>query len=271
VDVADVGNVDDASDGSDASPPNPLSLAPGNLVLWLRGDQKVECDASTTPARVVVWGDLSGTGNHARAPIGKRGPVCDAATINGQKVVSFPVTAGAQGEEHLEIDLKRLANRGFTLAVVERRTGERFSAWMIGSKLPRPDSLGCTGNMNVAQGLLLGYDRSLRLVASTWGENCDLRADVDEVTQARVVVATMVPGTGFTVFADGVEVGSKNAEPLASIDTGFIGRGFEWGMNRGDSRYQGEIAEVVIYDVPLATKARTELEAYLRNSWTAKN
>lgn len=247
----------------------PNLVAPGQLRLWLRGDLGVDCDTSSMPARVRSWADLSGRNNHARPTVGLPGPVCgaDAGQIAGRAVVGFPLGLEQIAGEHLEIDLGAIAHGPFTLVMVEKRVG-RFSAFLIGSRMPNADATNCGINVNASQALLFGYDRASSAMVSTWGPNCDLRVAVGQPgTRATVTIATFAPGTGFVLYRDGVRIGAAAGEMLHAVGTGYIGRGWQWAMDRVDSRYQGSVAELAIYSAVLADGDRQALEAYLKATW----
>ena len=49
---------------------------------------------------------------------------------------------------------------------------------MLGSKLGFPDDVLCGANSNVGQAFVLGYGLDRVMIASTWGADCDINADV---------------------------------------------------------------------------------------------
>ncbi len=246
----------------------PPGIAPG-LKLWLRGDVGVTCDGAG--GRLTRWADLSGGGRHARVPDGSQGPLCgaQAGQLAGRPVVTFPALAGDEDKDYLEVDLGFLVGTSFTIAVVEKRKGSRSSSWMIGSRLAYPDSVRCSvPNLNVGGGLLLGYAMPTLIKASTWGMNCDLGVDgLPMPSEPRATVLTHRIGEGLALFVDGRKVAAGPAAPLSSIGTGLIGRGFARTPKATDSRYEGDLAEVIAYDRPLGDEERRALETYLQQAW----
>ena len=242
-------------------PPAQLATA----VLWMRGDRGVDCDTTITPARVVKWEDLSNSGNHAVATANKKGPRCGSATIKGRSVVTFSAL-DPPDEGHLEIDLGALVGKGYTIAMVEQRTMSKFNAYVVGSRLPFPDALSC-GGVNLETALAFGYEQPRWLQISHWGPDCDLAGQVPlSLERPSVSIATFSPEAGFELFSNGKAIGKQRGAALTSIGRGLIGRGFE-GLPSADSRYVGNLAELIILSEPLAEPARLELESYLRQSW----
>jgi hypothetical protein len=241
--------------------------AAAHLQLWLRGDQAVDCVPQGTENRVSAWQDLSGKGHHARTPANVRGPLCGpgATMINGRRTVTFPRTAGATAEEYLEVDLTSLINTSFTIAVVERRAGADRTSYVLGSKLPVPDSVGCTSNPNAGAGILLGYERSTMLIGGTWGPDCGARVPVDAFgPKPNTTVLIFSPGVGATLYADGV-ASPTAATPKLDTLTALIGRGFDAQMP--ENRYHGDLAELIAFDTALSDVERVALENYLHGFW----
>jgi hypothetical protein len=261
----------------------PRDLAPEHLQLWFRGDVGLGCVPAGSKERVTTWQDSSGRERHARAPAGGVGPLCGASagTMNGRPVVSFARTSGAENSEHLEIDLLGLLDHSFTIAVVERRMPAMFNAYMIGSELEDPQSVGCDGvNPNATRGLAIGYFDPLTTIATVWGPDCDFIVDVPAVgSKPNVTVLTYSSSVGLSLFVDGKaptppsvrSEGLKSGEdPLTRQKTsikGFIGRGYQVIDPGAEARYKGDIAEIVAFDIELSNEQRTALEAYLHQRW----
>jgi hypothetical protein len=278
IDVA-VGDSSDASpdqtaDGGGCSAPGcPSMLAPGHLQLWLRGDQGVECAPVDNANRVTAWRDLSPKGHDALPATGKHGPLCGASAgaINGRPVIKFPRTPGLDAEEHLEVDFTSLLDHSFTIAFVDRRPSatDPFNSWVIGSKLPYPDGVSCDDvGPNSNQGLAFGYLFSSSLYVTAWGKDCDAIGAVslgDDL--AHMTVVTFSPSAGLKVFRDGAADGSAPSEGLKSTMGGYLGRGFQQTPDGADSRFLGDVAEVVVIDDELDTERRQALESYLQIAW----
>lgn len=282
VDVRPDGNVPESVEvlgGADASPDPDASVLPDgdgiiftpgpSLQLWLRGDRNVDCLPQGNVNRVSAWRDLSDRGRDARPAVGKLGPLCgpSANQINNNRVVTFPRTTGMEDEEHLEVDLGGLVGTAFTVAIVEQRTGREPLRYMIGSKLPFPESINCGINPNLGKGIVFGYQKTVRLVATTWGDNCDLSyvlpSSTDKPSASFFIFS---PTTGLSLFVDGM---LQANQPGVGIDqiSGLIGRGYERRMEAPDSRYHGDIAEIMVFDTAITDEVREHLESYFRANW----
>jgi hypothetical protein len=289
---ADVAPIDVAADdaGGPCSGPAascPSGIAAGHLQLWLRGDQGVTCATTELPARVTSWKDLSGHDNHAVPPAGGKGPLCGTAAdaINGRGVVVFPRTPDILDQEHLEVDFRSLAESALTIAVVEKRTmtpRSVYGAWMIGAPLPTVDADRCGLNLNEGMAVRLGYPRPGNIAATFWGEGCDLLQPAPAL-QTNVSILTFTPGTGMALFINGQKayMGKDLAEKglgkvVADPGTpgfrgkGYIGRDIQWALGHADSRYQGSLAEVVIFNTALVEAERKILEAYFHATWDTR-
>jgi hypothetical protein len=197
----------------------------------------------------------------------------------------FPRTPDILDQEHLEVDFRSLAESALTIAVVEKRTmtpRSVYGAWMIGAPLPTLDADRCGPNLNEGMALLLGYPRPGNIAATFWGEGCDLLQPTP-VLQTNVSILTFTPGVGMALFINGQKayLGKELAEKgLGKVvndpatpgfrGRGYIGRGMQWTLGRSDSRYQGALAEVVVFNVTLAEAERKSLEAYFHATWDTR-
>jgi hypothetical protein len=221
---------------------------------------------------VQKWRDLSGHTRDAVPPAGQPGPLCgaSAATIEGHPVVTFPRDATYPSGEYLEVDLAAIVDRPFSIAIVELRRGDGVQgAWLLGSRLPYPASLDCGPvNLNASEGLAIGYPGPFVFVATVWGPNCDILLGLPPpAARPNGSLVVFAPGTGITLFSQELTVGPVASEGLKRSQLGFIGRGFDSAVGVDDSRFAGDIAEIVIFDVALTTDQRKALQGYFRASW----
>jgi hypothetical protein len=282
----DSGGDGDGADGADPVLDLKL-LAAGHLQLWLQGPRGVDCTVRDGVGRVDAWRDQSGNGRDAKPVTGTRGPLCGASAgaINELPVVGFPATADQHQDEVLEVDLKWMAKKPFTIAIVEKRSiANRNGSWMLGSRLPYANDSCDEGleNPNNGHAFRFGYHGPRALMASTWGESCDLRVAVPPPVppfavppvppmpmKPRLSVLTYAPEVGFTLFVDGAAGTSKVVPELVDIGIGLIGLGYEQreGADYAELRYQGDIAEIAGFDVSLTDAQRGSLQAYLKKTW----
>jgi hypothetical protein len=272
VDDSSQGPLDQASDGGACTAPGcPSMLAPDHLQLWLRGDEGVECVEVDGTNRVMAWRDRSPKGNDALVAAGKHGPLCGAGMIGDRPVVTFPRTPGLEAEEHFEVNLSSLLDHSFTIAFVDRRPAARApsEAWVFGSKLPYPEGIQCDGvSPDNAQGLAIGYGGPPALFATVWGPDCEAQANVGRGDDsAHLTVVTFSPTSGLTLFRDGASVSTAASEGLKATMGGYLGRGYQSTPGTLESRFLGDLAEVVVLDEALETPARQALEVYLQARW----
>jgi hypothetical protein len=271
----------DTGGGADGTPPDrspvdcsdpgcPSVIAPGNVQLWFRGDVGVECEAMDDAHRVRRWQDSSAHGRHAEAPPAVRGPLCgpSAGSIDGRAVIDFPRTTGAESEEHLEIDLQGIHGKSFTVAIVERRVQVAFNAWYLGSRLGEPVAR-CDGvNPNRSLGLAIGYANAATVYATVWGPNCDAKLNVPGVGEKpNITMVSYSPRGGLRLAVDGKTSMPVLSDGIVRTTRGLIGRGFDRPPGGADSRYRGQVAEIVVFDLDLTPEQQSALAGYLQRRW----
>lgn len=74
-------------------------------------------------------------------------------------------------------------------------------------------------------------------------------------------------GASPTVWQNGVKInaGGASGGPGSGFVGGSIGRAL--GYTTGDNRFQGDIAEVVVFDVALTDSEVPTMEAYFKQHW----
>jgi hypothetical protein len=203
--------------------------------------------------------------------------------INGRRTITFPRTAGQQDGEHLELSLSSIQGRPFTVAIVEKRKdGMDFGSWMLGGTVDDPshDCLPHQDSMNRGRILQIGYAAPWEKRASTWGHGCGIMLDETLAgppnpfapTLTTLWIVTRTADSNLSLYLNGGKAGATAGEGLlpagATPLIGFIGRGFQ--PLPVDSRFRGELGEVVIYDVALDDGQRRVLESHLGLRWDFK-
>jgi len=237
---------------NDPDPPAPGQLPTAGLILLLDAEQAMADFGAG--AEVTSWQDLSAAGSDADAFPGEA-PVVVANAINGRPALSFD---GVDDYFSLASGLEDFTS-GLTLYVVARPTtlqsgfkllalGNGAGNDMIvlgragesaGLQYFTSDEYGTVGWFNTGSGLSAG-DVGLYSVQQGAG------AAGDSVT-AVISHDLEVVGSG-TVFV-----------PTVAARTGsLIGRSFWY-----EGMFQGQLAEIVVYDRTLTDAERAEVEAYL--------
>ena len=237
---------------SNPAPPSPGELPTAGLVLLL--DAEVAIADFGAGAEVTSWQDRSGAGSHAEA-FPDEAPVVVANAINGRPAMSFD---GVDDYFRLPSGPEDFRS-GLTLYVVARptalQTGFKLLALgngagndMIvlgragasaGLQYFTSDESGTVGWFNTGSGLTAG-DVALYSVQQGGGASGDpvtavIERDLDVVGSGTVVVPTVTARTG-----------------------SLIGRSFWY-----EGMFEGQLAEVVLYDRTLTDAERAEVETYL--------
>jgi hypothetical protein len=263
----------DAPPGDDGSPPDsspgpacgdgcPLTVQPADLVLWLSADYGVTCDS----ARISDWRDRANTARSFKPVTGKLGPACGTATLATKPVATFDRAGTTDTDAVLPIDLTPMVNNSYTIFVVERRRvaaeGYLLGTSAIGACDATPYlsyKFGYTSSTEFFAGVL-GYDDQLM--------DCDdVKTPVSATPQAVVDVEWFSKTAGHVLYM-GSDLKGMNTDPapLVSLpDNGYLGRAFQRAL--GESRFQGDIAEVVIYKAALSDLDRGAVTGYLTARW----
>jgi len=216
-----------------AAPRLPDSLS--QLRLWLRADAGVTLDEQ---GRVSGWKDRSGKGHDAQQLLASARPELVSEGVNGQPALRF------DGQKRfLALNGQPLTSQAFTiLAVVTDRAGagshrEIFSNWRRENNIGSAVFLGTTGASAV---------RFTDFFAPA--------GVLSQPDQPLVLSALTGPGTA-AVFQNRDVLSERPAPlPVRKLDTPYV---IGQQGNIDGEYWQGEIAEVLVYD---RTLSRAELE-----------
>ncbi len=295
------GSSTDSSTPIDASPPVvedqcvghtdcPKDISAANLRLWLRANIGVTCTAD----HVTTWADQSAAkdnatpGTHANGTVAQ-GPQCAKAKIAGHDVLSFTAPDEPDGgdagmytqyvDETLNVDLSFVNASSYTLFVVHRRASD-VAAGLVGQDLTVVPS----GGYHFSACLLPNPPHDaffLSLEGSSdgarvleWTHRCSYglgsrdtyrpsHADLDEVVYSTT--------TGHELYTNGEKLydGDGGTDDTTAVTTnthqGIIGRAEN--RYRFDTRFRGDIAEIIGYNTALDASQRALVEAYLKRQW----
>jgi hypothetical protein len=267
-----------AGSGGVAGLPLP-AVASEHLQLWLTADKGVDC----VSGEVTIWSDQSG--KHRDAVKGAhKGPQCPATlhALAGANLPYFsaPGTAPPFNDETLDIGLAFLAGTDYTIFVVERRWADRTPASqqneeLIGTDLPTDINPTCpSAGDQIDLGYAyydgfptLGYESvCYQPYTGTRGRVPDAAGLPPSPTAVDMLRLAQNVGASPTVWQNGVQVngGAASGGPGSGFVGGSIGRAF--GVD-ADNRFQGDIAEVVIFDAGLADADVQQMLAYFKAHW----
>ena len=273
------------------------SAAATTLMLWLTADRGLQCGEDNL---ATGWVDQSGHGNNASTtstsplPDGgavgaHTGPTCNAAshTINGISVPYF--TDANDGPPYVsgtfDVNLGFLTGSPFTIFMVERRwSGMRANDTpnlALGTQSPSdPPSTGQPAPFSTLQVGYVAYNTGstgahcpqLSVDLGNWGTQNVVPAN-DAGTAAPLSMDTfrMGPTTGLHAWINGyLQLGSNGSQVLSATygadqTLGSIGRAAY--VNYRDERFNGDIAEVLVFDSELSESDRQAVETYLEAHW----
>jgi len=229
-----------------------VNAAPGGvsegLRVWLRADTGISvADGS----EVMVWADQSGNGNDAvfnpANPFGELPPIYDAShpDANGRASVRF------NDENALELDLTWLAGSDYTIFVVNGRDRFGVANFYIAGDTFAQD-----------QNLVLGYENPELLRFS------HLIRDLDVIVEPYEGVPLWAVDTfrfstqfGKEIYRDGVIYATRfQFEPLMANTGSTLGHFRAFGTQFW---FEGDLAEVIIYDRKLTLDEQSRVEAEL--------
>lgn len=200
---------------------------------------------------VLLWEDQSGNGNDAIFNslniYGELAPLFDASNVgvDGAPTVHFG------GENALELDLSFLTGSDYTIFVVNARDRTGLANFYIAG-----DSLGANSN------LVLGYENPNLLRQAHFGN--DLDAIVENYTGTPVWsfdTFRFAGSDGKDLFHNGSNVATDDSTAALLSNTGTT-----LGHFRAFGRlywFEGDLAEVVVYDRALSDAERLSVEADL--------
>lgn len=230
------------------------------LQLWLRADTGITKDGSDL---VSEWRDLSGNNRHATAPSTGERPTFAAASINGSDAVTF----GVGGAKRLTLGSNYLfsANDGLTIVAVARNNANEYGF-----------TFGFGNLANAGYGLYLrqinAYLWSSIHSGGTYGEF----PHAYEWLGANIGMAEYDFSDQQRLFVNGIQTGEQsitlsqltaaeiNEAATQSSSHGPVTIGRQSKSHSASSRYfDGEIAEILVFDRLLTVQEKQDLEAYL--------
>ena len=266
--VPDSSSGGDAADGGGTALPN---VGAGHLQLWLTADKGVTC----TSNQVTAWADQSGKG-HTATSGSHTGPQCPSVghALNGVSLPYFSSPGGAPySDESLDVNLSFLDGTDFTLFVVERRWKDRAFGGgdndaIVGTDPPAGAT--CPGAADTF--FFFGYSyydgfpalNYEPLCGGTRGAAPDASTLPPSPTVLDMLRLEQDAGT-HSIWQNGVKVSAGGTAGRASH--GLVGGAIGRAGSTSESRFQGDIAEIVIFDTALSDTAKQQMEAYFKAHW----
>jgi hypothetical protein len=273
-DHGDASVVDAGADAGLALP----AVSPSHLQVWLTADRGLRC----TSNEVTAWLDQSGQGRDATRGTHK-GPKCPQAlhALDGVNLPYFssPGSSPPFNDETLDVDLAFLANTDYTVFVVERRWADRTAAsggneMLIGTDAPAGAS-GCPSSgfqISLGYGFYDGYPalgyESLCYQPFTGTRGQAPATPAQPPAPATYDMLRLAQSTSASpvVWQNGSKIngGAASGGPATEFAGGSIGRAFS---TASENRFQGDIAEVVVFDTALSDDQAQQMGAYFKQHW----
>jgi hypothetical protein len=216
------------------------AIPPEDIVLHLRADSGVVADES---GRVSRWRDQSVAGHDATQSELARGPLLIESGVKGRPVVRFD---GSQRFLDIDGPLLKTAECSIFAVVSDKHSGghrEIVSNWRRGENVGTSVFLGLTG------------DRQVRF--SDAFSSAGSIVDRDKL----FVLSAINSANGTEVFQNATRTGrSESALPNRKLDTSWV-IGQQGNIN--GEYWNGDIAELLVYDRALSTTERRQVWSVL--------
>jgi hypothetical protein len=185
----------------------------------------------------------------------------DQPQLSDKTIGPLPALTFDGTDHYLNYNGTTLANKDYTIFVVEQRTDAKVDNYFFGGVAL------VEGVPLLNEGLILGYKTNTQLVFSQ-GSNEEIISIEPYSSGAKPIVHTFVhdSANGKKYYRNGALVFSDNTNitPLLSNNNAQIGR------NRTTQHYKGNIAEVAVYKRAISNKEIDSIHGYLLDKWDIK-
>ncbi len=221
--------------------PVALGVPPtSGLRLWLSASTRLQVDDAG-----MVWPDQSGRGNHATQATIADQPVRAANALNGRPMVRFD----GIGDSLNLPDVMNGANAGEAFVVLKstRLPGSYQELWKFSA----------TGNYYSGESSYFpSWDGR---IYESFGRSSAVAFDATQVTPSQVQIYNVAASSAeWAVRQNGLVVSRTAGAAAAFLTSPVLGRGLY-----GGNSFEGDIAEVVMYDRALTDAERDIVNAYL--------
>lgn len=218
-----------------------------NLKAWLRSDVGVV----NTAGNVTQWQDQSGNGHHANQTVGGSRPTLTTGAINGLPAISFNGTS-----QFLQLG-PGFADftAGASFFVVYKPTAVPIFSTRIldfGTNVGATNSVIISELSNTSNGFYVVNDTTVVGIDSTAGLT---------LNQYQLLECIQNGAGSGTMWTNGIQNGQGSLPNIANVprSSNCVGK-----YNSGNSNYyQGEIAEILVYNGALTSSQRKSIEGYV--------
>jgi hypothetical protein len=218
-----------------------------NCQLWL--DANDLSTVTLSNGLVTRWADKSGNGDNATA--GAAPTFATNANLSGVgRVVRFNGS-----NTYLNVSLSALAGQPYTIIAMEV-DGDKSSnnSYFIGN----------TGG-STDQALHMGYYNNTTFRLGQWSDDLSYNGIYTSTTTPRLWSGKLDTTAGRFLYLNGTLVGTLGSTNTVSgtLASAHIGSGFD----TSTSFYQGDLAEIAVYNRALSDAERSSVESYIENKW----
>lgn len=208
-----------------------------DLKLWLRADAGVNTSATQ------VWTDQSAAANHAKQSTAANRPTWTDNILNGRPILRFDGTNDTLAADH---DTDFNTSQVSLLTVFKRSTTSSSTlAWKMNSG----------GNQGYGQ----QFTSSTNFRSWINGN----QANGTPASGSFVLAETIYNQTNHKLYLDGTQASSTSYSTAVTSNT----EPFSIGSKGTSSYFNGDMAEVMVYNRALADADRTDLRAYLYSKY----
>jgi hypothetical protein len=243
------GNEDNNTVEVSVSPSNPGTMVPLYLQIWYRADAGVYSDAGTTIANdsdpVQQWNDRSGKDNHATQSTAGAGPDFMDNVLNGHPVLRFNGSS-----DYMDYDGTVIANTDYTVIVATGRSSAKYENYILGSAM----QVGY-------QSLHFGFRSDTLFTIDQFNNGLDAAIMSYSSKVFEIYSGICDSLNGHFIYINNIfKVSNTNIDGLTGHVSPKIGQ--HLGIS-GYVYYEGDIAEILIYDKALSDSERSAIEQYL--------
>ena len=218
------------------------SIPSSNLKLWLRSDLAVTSASSA----VSTWGDVSGLGNDATQSTSANQPTLVSNSMNGNPVIRFNGT-------NSKLTLPTSATLGIQ--------GNPYEMFVVAKSSSSNVQFLIAGGANEQfEYHLNGVGARFIPITSSYIDEGTATAYTDGNAH---IFSARASSSGGAVRVDGIDGGTSSANILSS-NSGALQLGVR---SDGTYYFNGDIAEVILYNTNLSTSDRSTVEHYLANRY----
>jgi hypothetical protein len=250
----------DVDSGNGCETPNPRSVQPSALAVWLSADRGVSV---TADGGVTGWANQNGAADAGAGAV----PESGRATVDKTSWPSKPgmPSIAFDGATSFTIDLSGMESAtGYTTYVVSARYGPGVMCVMASHTYPQPFS--CCPDKGKAMQLCFDTNTTLNGEVFCNTIRAAIPANAAGAYQSHLSAMWFDPAVpaNYTNTNGGAATSNAGAQcpsKLSNLSNARIGGGYS------GASYTGLVGEIVVYSTLLSAADRIPIESYLKTKW----